>query len=122
MQYLPQVAIVGDRTGGGSGMPFSSELPCGWGVRFSAAPVDDGRMQLTEGGISPSSGGEVDMNPEEAARGVDTILEFAITAINRYAEENRPEAPEASASNRPAEIGSRATMSCHPVQIILQRL
>ena len=31
MKNLPNVAIVGSVTGGGSGMPFSSELPCGWG-------------------------------------------------------------------------------------------
>lgn len=31
--------IVGDRTGGGAGMPFSSELPNGWSVRFSACPM-----------------------------------------------------------------------------------
>ena len=125
MQYLPQVAIVGDRTGGGCGMPFSSELPCGWSVRFSAAPVYDAQMQLTESGISPSAGGEVDMNPEDAAKGVDTILEFAITAINRYAEENRPDspdAPETPDTDTPADIGSSVTMCAHPVQPLLQRL
>ena len=35
MQYLPNVSIIGSTTGGGSGMPFNSELPNGWGVRFS---------------------------------------------------------------------------------------
>ena len=106
-------------------MPFSSELPCGWSVRFSAAPVYDAQMKLTESGISPSAGGEVDMNPEDAAKGVDTILEFAITAINRYAEENRPDSPDAPDSpdtNRPADIGSSLTMCAHPFQPLLQRL
>ena len=35
MKSRKNTAIVGDITGGGSGMPFSSELPCGWGIRFS---------------------------------------------------------------------------------------
>ena len=39
MRLLPQVTVMGDRTGGGSGLPFSSELPNGWSVRFSACPV-----------------------------------------------------------------------------------
>ena len=29
-------------TGGGSGLPFSSELPNGWSVRFSASPMYEG--------------------------------------------------------------------------------
>lgn len=34
MRYLPNVTTMGDKTGGGSGMPFTSELPNGWTVRF----------------------------------------------------------------------------------------
>ena len=39
MKECPLVTIMGDRTGGGSGLPFSSELPNGWSIRFSACPV-----------------------------------------------------------------------------------
>ena len=89
MKSLPQVAIVGATTGGGCGMPFSSELPCGWSVRFSASPVYDSAMQLTEAGIDPTPGGEVDMDVDKAVDGIDTILEFAIKALNRAAAEKR---------------------------------
>ena len=41
MKCLPGVTVAGSTTGGGSGMPFSSELTNGWGVRFSASPVRD---------------------------------------------------------------------------------
>ena len=34
MKSLPNVTIVGAKTGGGGGLPFSSELPIGWSVRF----------------------------------------------------------------------------------------
>lgn len=78
MKCLPNVKIVGATTGGGCGMPFSSELPNGWGVRFSASPMTDASGKLTEFGVEPSPGCAVDMDPEEALRGVDTILEFAI--------------------------------------------
>lgn len=87
MKSLPHVAVIGDVTGGGSGMPFSSELPCGWAVRFSGSPVYDAEMQLTEHGVEPTPGGEIDMDPEQEAKGIDTILEFAIEVLNRAAED-----------------------------------
>ncbi len=72
---LPGVTVVGDRTGGGSGMPFSSELPNGWSVRFSACPMFDRNMQQTEPGIDPDV--KVDITPEDYARATDTIIETA---------------------------------------------
>lgn len=83
MQYLPNVKIVGARTGGGSGMPFNSELPNGWGIRFSGSPVLDAKGKTTEYGISPSPGCEVDMNPQLEAQGIDTMLEFAIKELQK---------------------------------------
>ena len=76
LKGLPQVTIVGDTTGGGAGMPFSSELPNGWAVRFSACPMFNRHMQLTEMGIAPDV--KVDITPSDYQRGVDTILETAI--------------------------------------------
>lgn len=78
MQYLPQVTIIGARTGGGSGMPFSSEIPIGWSVRFSACSVLDAKGNTTEFGIDPSPGCEVALDPVAALDGHDTILDFAI--------------------------------------------
>ena len=81
MRTLPLVTIVGDRTGGGSGLPFSSELPNGWSVRFSACPSYDVDMQHTEFGIDPDV--RVDMSNEDCARGVDTIIEAARTMLQK---------------------------------------
>ena len=75
MRALPRVTIVGDRTGGGSGLPFSSELPNGWSVRFSACPSFDAEMQHTEFGIEPDV--RVDMLDEDRNKGLDTIIETA---------------------------------------------
>ena len=69
------MTIVGDVTGGGAGMPFTSELPNGWGIRFSACPMYDANMQLTEMGITPDI--KVDISATDYARSVDTILETA---------------------------------------------
>ncbi len=78
MSSLPQVTIVGDRTGGGSGMPFSSEIPCGWSIRFSASPIYDTDMRSTETGIEPDI--HIDLDPEAALDGIDTMLDKALEA------------------------------------------
>ena len=82
MKNLPGVTIVGSVTGGGSGVPFSSELPCGWGIRFSACSMLDALGESTEGGITPSEGCAVDLDPLDALSGRDTILEKAIEILN----------------------------------------
>ena len=82
MKNLPGVTIVGSVTGGGSGVPFSSELPCGWGIRFSACSMHDALGESTEGGITPSEGCAVDLDPMDALSGRDTILEKAIEILN----------------------------------------
>ena len=75
MKTLPNVKLVGDHTGGGSGMPFSSSLPNGWSIRFSAIPMYDPQRQPTEFGIEPDY--RVDLTDEDFLRGKDTIIEFA---------------------------------------------
>lgn len=82
MKYLPGVTIVGGTTGGGSGMPISYELPNGWGIRFSGSSILDCKGKSTEFGIEPSEGCAVDMDPEAALQGHDTILDFAISLIS----------------------------------------
>ena len=75
MRVLPNVTIIGDKTGGGSGLPFSSELPNGWSLRFSASPHFDRDMNHTEFGISPDI--KIDMTTEDMLKGIDTIIEAA---------------------------------------------
>lgn len=81
MKGLPNVKIVGAKTGGGGGMPFSSELPIGWSVRFSACPILDAQGNVIENGIDPSPGCEVHAPEEELAEGIDAILDFAIDML-----------------------------------------
>jgi hypothetical protein len=81
MKSLPNVTIVGATTGGGSGMPFSSELTSGWSVRFSASPLRDPEGNLTEFGVEPSDGCAVDMDLNATLEGHDTILDFAINRL-----------------------------------------
>lgn len=81
MMSQPGVRVAGATTGGGSGMPYSTELPCGWGVRMSAVSLLDSRKHVTEHGIAPTPGCEVDLDPAEALIGRDTMIDFAVTLL-----------------------------------------
>jgi hypothetical protein len=75
MRLAPEVIVLGDKTGGGSGLPFNSELPNGWSVRFSACPMYDAEMQHIEFGIEPHV--PVGLSIEDALNGKDTLIETA---------------------------------------------
>lgn len=75
MKEMPLVAIMGDQTGGGSGLPFTSELPIGWSVRFSASPSYDAQKQQIEFGIAPDI--PCSLDTEKAKQGIDSMIEEA---------------------------------------------
>ena len=75
MKCCPDVTVVGDKTGGGAGMPFSSELPNGWAIRCSACPMYDKDKNCTEFGIEPDI--KVDLQQQDVNKGIDTIIETA---------------------------------------------
>ncbi len=77
----PLVTVMGDQTGGGSGMPFNSELPNGWSVRFSACPMYDAQMNQIEFGIQPDI--QMALSEADRARGIDTLIEAARTLLNK---------------------------------------
>lgn len=84
MKHLPYVTVMGDKTGGGAGLPLSSELPNGWGVRYSSTQTLDAEGKHIEFGIEPHY--YVSLTDEDRAGGRDTMIEAAITYINeRYA-------------------------------------
>lgn len=82
MNELPNVLILGDKTGGGSGLPMSYTLPNGWVVRMSACPMLDKKGNSTEFGIEPDIW--VDITSEDWNNGCDTMIEAAKTIILEY--------------------------------------
>lgn len=81
MKQLPNVTVIGAKTGGGGGMPLSFEIRDGWGVRMSAAPILDANGVCTENGIEPTEGFAVDITPADIAAGRDPILDTAINLL-----------------------------------------
>lgn len=75
MKCMPLVTVVGDTTGGGSGLPYSAELPNGWSVRLSACPMYDRDGNSTEHGIEPDV--NVGITDDDMQKGIDTIIEKA---------------------------------------------
>lgn len=79
MSLLPQVTIIGDQSGGGGGLPISSELLNGWRFRYSGS-----RMILSDG-IELEGGVPVDIavatGAAEELQGVDAIIEAAINLL-----------------------------------------
>ncbi len=80
MQTLPDVTIVGFRTGGGSGLPMSNSLPNGWSVRYSACPMYNSQKEQTEFGIEPDI--SIHLDDADTRRGIDTIIETAREVIH----------------------------------------
>lgn len=84
MNELPNVLILGDRTGGGSGLPMSYTIPNGWSIRMSACPTLDREGNSTEFGIEPDL--RVNISSRDWDNGRDTMIEAAKTIILEYYE------------------------------------
>ena len=80
MKYASLVTVVGDKTGGGSGFPFSSELPNGWSVRFSTSPTFNAEKEHIEFGVEPDV--RLDMKYSDMNELKDTYIEYARKRIN----------------------------------------
>lgn len=79
MSAFPNVTIIGDRTGGGAGAPYSAELYNGWTFSFSSTQMLDLSQNPIENGIAPDI--KVNLLPQDEAQGIDTILETALDFI-----------------------------------------
>ena len=81
MKHAKNSTIIGDKTGGGSGLPFSSELPNGWSIRFSASPMFNSQKEHIEFGVEPDV--FVNMEEDDLGKKKDTIIEKARELLNK---------------------------------------
>ena len=79
MKAFPHVTVIGDRTGGGGGLPVDFELPNGWRYRFSTTITTDANDFNIEDGIDPDI--FVDMDETDRQNGIDSILERALQEL-----------------------------------------
>ena len=82
MKVLDNVTIIGDRSGGGGGVPCNFDLPNGWYVRLSTTPMLDINKVHTEDGIDPTEGFKVDMAKDAHITGKDAILDKALEFLS----------------------------------------
>lgn len=81
MRQAPKGLIVGDRTGGGGGLPMANELPNGWSIRYSSCPFFDDQLKHIEWGIDPHV--KIDLTDTDVSSGFDTLIEEAIKRIRQ---------------------------------------
>lgn len=81
MKAIPNVTLMGDVTGGGSGLPESNELPCGWTLRYSSTTYLDVEKKCVDGGVSPDY--SVSLDKQQAyLNNIDSIIETACKYID----------------------------------------
>jgi hypothetical protein len=80
MRELPEVTLIGDRTGGGAGTPKYTELPNGWILRVSATQTESPDGEEIESGIPPDI--VRDASESSLAAGRDDLLDFALSYLN----------------------------------------
>lgn len=76
----PLVIRIGLPSGGGAGLPSSSELPNGWKIRYSAVKNYNRDMKNVEQGIEPNIY-QKGLSFDESPAGPDLILQRAIKYI-----------------------------------------
>ncbi len=79
MSILPNVIVLGDRTGGGGGFPVSGQLANGWFFTYSATIGTLPNGQIIEDGIEPDI--SVATNQSFEIIGLDNIIEKAIIEL-----------------------------------------
>ena len=75
------VQLVGDTTGGGSGVPAGFDLPNGWACNYSSTIGTLVNGLNFEGGVPPDF--FVEQDASDTANGIDTIIEFALEEIRK---------------------------------------
>ncbi|WP_235297720.1 S41 family peptidase [Portibacter marinus] len=74
-----QVQVIGDSTGGGSGIATAKELGNGWQYRFSSGKITLADGLEIENGVSPDL--EVSTDATDAQEGKDAILDQALNFL-----------------------------------------
>jgi hypothetical protein len=80
ISQLPQVKLVGDITGGGTGVPTSNDLPNGWRYRYSSTIIRLADGSDFEDGLQPT----IKIGSDSATQvvtGKDTLIERGVMEL-----------------------------------------
>ena len=76
---IPNVTVIGGKTGGGGGIPATTELSNGWTLRVSASRTFDKEGRNIEIGVDPNIA--LDISEADKLKGRDTILDRALKVV-----------------------------------------
>jgi hypothetical protein len=79
MLNLPNVKVIGDWTGGGGGIPSSTQLPNGWILRYSSSITTTPSGFNIENGTPPTI--RQDLLKADVDRGKDSMIERALQEL-----------------------------------------
>lgn len=82
LRQLPNVLVVGQFTGGGSGNPMTRELPNGWIIKVPRWQVGDPLTKELYEGIGLEPDFILMQRTLDTTLGIDRVLEFSINYIN----------------------------------------
>jgi Peptidase family S41/Tricorn protease C1 domain len=80
ISQLPNVKLIGDITGGGTGVPTSDDLPNGWRYRFSSTEVKIANGLRFEDGLLPTIKLDTD-SAMQIITGKDAIIERGVLEL-----------------------------------------
>ena len=80
MRVLPNVVLMGNKTGGGGGTPAFGELPNGWIYRFSATQTIDLDGNQLEDGVPADI--QVRLRRSDEIKGKDTLIDEALLYLS----------------------------------------
>jgi C-terminal processing protease CtpA/Prc len=78
---IPNVTVIGGKTGGGGGVPSTTELSNGWTLRVSSSVTLDIKGNNIEGGVDPDI--QVDITLGDRNQNKDSILDAALKFIRK---------------------------------------
>ncbi|HPH18660.1 MAG TPA: S41 family peptidase [Haliscomenobacter sp.] len=76
---VDNMIVIGDKSGGGLGLPNGGQMPNGWTYRFSISQTLSPAGENFENGVPPDI--QVILTKSDRDRGVDTVIERAIQEL-----------------------------------------